>query len=208
MNNIITHELIEKAYTYKSYKDLIAGLFGQNKTTGEKQSVDLVNYTKLNIERMHRIENTIDISDELKLELDKLRRPIIFLVIAEAWCGDVAQNLPIINKISGFSKNIELRIILRDENPDVMDRFLTNGGKAIPVCIILDSKSLTVIDKWGPRPAPAQEMMIEYKKNPTASRIEVIKRIQLRYNEDKGKTIQNEFLRIIGKLNSYKSAGF
>jgi hypothetical protein len=202
MNNIITRELIEKAYTYKSYKDLIAGLHGQNKTTGEKQSDDLINYTKLNVERMQRIENTINISDELKLELLKMRSKVIFLVIAEAWCGDVAQNLPIINEIACLSKNIELKIILRDENPDVMDRFLTNGGKAIPVCIILDRKSLAVIDKWGPRPAPAQAIMIEYKKNLSTSHDEVIKRIQYWYNDDEGKTIQNEFLGIIKKINS------
>ena len=59
-----------------------------------------------------------------------------WLVLTEAWCGDAAQSLPIINKMAEVSDNITLRLILRDENLDVMDQFLQNGrSRSIPKLI-------------------------------------------------------------------------
>jgi len=60
--------------------------------------------------------------------------PRRLLAIAEAWCGDVYRELPTAVRIAE-STGMELRIFLRDENPDIMDEFLSNNGKsrAIPV---------------------------------------------------------------------------
>jgi hypothetical protein len=60
--------------------------------------------------------------------------PHKLLAIAEAWCGDVYRELPTAVRIAE-SAGIDLRIFLRDENPDIMDEFLSNNGKsrAIPV---------------------------------------------------------------------------
>ena len=60
--------------------------------------------------------------------------PERLLVIAEAWCGDVYRELPTAVRIAE-SSGIDLRIFLRDQNPDIMDEFLSNNGKsrAIPV---------------------------------------------------------------------------
>jgi hypothetical protein len=200
MDTPITRELLEKAMTYKSYKDMVSRLITENKTTGPKQSENLVNFTKLNLERVKRIEKTTNIDKYVKEEIRKINRPMYFLLIAEAWCGDVAQNLPVINKIAELNKNIELRIILRDENPDVMNEFLTNGTKSIPICILIDEVSLHVLGKWGPRPEPAQKMMAENKRRPVLTRDELIKKIQRWYAEDKGKTIQKEFVKLVQSM--------
>jgi thioredoxin-like negative regulator of GroEL len=204
MNNIITRELIEKACTYDSYKELVSKLVREHKTTGPNQSDRLADFTKLNFERTKRIEKTTRLEKDLKQEMKKLNRPTIFLVIAEAWCGDVAQNLPVIHKIAKENKNVEFRIILRDENPDVMNEFLTNGSKSIPVCIFLDKETLHVLGKWGPRPEPAQKMMTDNKSHPKFTHDEIIKKIQLWYTEDKGRTIQREFLQIVHELNTHE----
>ena len=201
MEKIITSELLGKAYSYQSYKELILNLLSENKATGNSSSENLITHAKLNLENMELKEKTTFIGIELKYELNKLRRPMIFLIIGEAWCGDVAQNLPVIYLISQLNKNIELKILLRDENPEVMSQFLTNGARAIPVCIMLDRLTLNVIGKWGPRPAPAQSIMMEFKKNPEFSRDEVIKRISNWYNEDMSETIQNEFLELLQIIN-------
>ncbi|MEI9975036.1 MAG: thioredoxin family protein [Ignavibacteriota bacterium] len=60
--------------------------------------------------------------------------PRKLLVIAEEWCGDVYRELPTAVRIAEAAE-LDLRIFLRDENPDIMDEFLSNGGKsrAIPV---------------------------------------------------------------------------
>jgi Thioredoxin len=62
--------------------------------------------------------------------------PARILALAEAWCGDVYRELPTIARIAEAS-GMELRVFLRDENPDIMDEFLSNDGKsrAIPVFV-------------------------------------------------------------------------
>ena len=127
-------------------------------------------------------------------------KELIFLVIAEAWCGDVAQNLPVIDLLTRLNPKIDLRIILRDENDEVMKHFLTNGGKAIPVCLIINKNDLSVVAKWGPRPVPPQTIMREHKNNPVDSYDETGKKIQLWYAQDKGKTLGTELSAMLKSL--------
>ena len=63
------------------------------------------------------------------------------LVIAEDWCGDASNTVPIIAKLAARLPGLELRVILRDENPEVMDQYLTNGARSIPIVIALDEDS-------------------------------------------------------------------
>ncbi len=200
MKSSITNELISGAYTYEEYNALIKQLLSENKTTGTNQSEKNIYFTKLNVQRAKRIENTTVIEESLNETIEKISVPLIFLVIAEAWCGDVVQNLPIINKIVALNPIIELKIILRDENESIMNEFLTNGAKAIPVCLILNKSNLDVVARWGPRPGPAQAMMLEYKKTKSITYDDVAKNIQLWYANDKTKTIQKEFLELFGNL--------
>jgi hypothetical protein len=64
------------------------------------------------------------------------RGPAKIVAIAEAWCGDVYRELPTVARIADAT-GMTLRVFLRDENPDIMDEFLSNGGKsrAIPVFV-------------------------------------------------------------------------
>lgn len=205
MKNVITKELLENAYSYDLYKALVQKLIFENKTTGNNQSEGNIYFTKLNAERAKRIEKTTVIDEQFRSEVEKIDHPVIFLVIAEAWCGDVAQNLPVISLIAGLNPNIELKIILRDENEEVMNAFLTNGARSIPVCLLLDGESYEVLGKWGPRPETAMAMMREYKKNTGISHEEAVKNIQLWYANDHTQNIQNEFLEMISNLNKHQS---
>jgi Thioredoxin len=62
--------------------------------------------------------------------------PARILAIAEAWCGDVYRELPTFARIAEAT-GMTLRVFLRDQNPDIMDEFLSNEGKsrAIPVFV-------------------------------------------------------------------------
>lgn len=62
--------------------------------------------------------------------------PRKLLAIVEAWCGDVYRELPTAVRIAEEA-GMDLRIFLRDENPDIMDEFVSNDGKsrAIPVFV-------------------------------------------------------------------------
>jgi hypothetical protein len=197
MPQLITKELLKSGYTYKSYRLMIDDLLAQGKTTGTNHSPEMLEYTKLNVHRMSRLDNTITINDELKNELKNLKRKLIWMVIGEAWCGDVAMNLPAIAKIAEQNENIDLRILLRDENPDIMNLYLTNGGKAIPVMICFDAETLEELGKWGPRPGPAQRLIKELIANSEVPKKERTKQVMLWYASDNNRTIQNEFIEFL-----------
>ena len=76
------------------------------------------------------------------------------LVIAEDWCGDASSTTPLVAKLADEVPGLELRILRRDEYPEVMDRYLTNGSRSIPIVIALDEE-FRELGHWGPRPARA-----------------------------------------------------
>lgn len=182
--------------SFQTYYNLTDQLVAEGKTTGPKQTEDLAHYTKLNLSRMKRLAKTASLSDALIEKINQVKRKTYFLVISEAWCGDAAQNVPLIAKATEFSSNIELKIILRDENLDIMDVFLTNGGRSIPKVIAIDAESLEVIGKWGPRPQAAQKLMLELKAK-NAPYTEISERLQRWYIEDKTNSFQADFLELI-----------
>jgi thioredoxin-like negative regulator of GroEL len=200
----ITRDIIEKAWTYDEYRTNVNELFEQGKSTGDNHSEAIMNYTKLNIFRMKRLDKTTRLTENALAQIQKENRKITWLVITEAWCGDAAQIIPVLNKLAEENENISLKMILRDENLEVMDQFLTNGTRSIPILIVLDSESLEVLNSWGPRPVEVQEMVMEAKSNaanhPEDSKEileEAKKNAQLWYTKDKSKTIQAEILGIM-----------
>ncbi len=201
MINKITKDVLDKGFSFSEYKELIDRLLSEGKTTGSNQSKDLVEYTRLNVTRMNRILKTTVINDELKNELNLLNKNWIWLVISEAWCGDVANIVPVIYKISELNRNINLKIILRDENPDIMNNYLTNGAKSIPILICLNADSLEEIGKWGPRPKQLQNLVLNLKKSKDFNINELKKTIQIWYANDKTQSIQKE---LFEKINEWK----
>ncbi|NOZ12698.1 MAG: thioredoxin family protein [Acidobacteria bacterium] len=194
---IITPRHIEKAFGYQEYRQLIDSLLAQNRTTGNDHSEKMLEYSRLNVHRMSRIDRTTKLADETVEKLKMLRDDFIWLVLSEAWCGDAAQNLPILAKMADQSPRIALKILLRDENPEVIDAFLTNGGRAIPKLICLEKNTLNVSWHWGPRPAPAQELLIIHKTKPEESHEDFVKQVQLWYAKDRGRTLQREILSLM-----------
>lgn len=195
MKNIIEKSLAN-SYTYLEYRNLVSSLLAEGKSTGPEQSEALTNYSLLNDKRMKRIDKTIKISDSTAQEIKQLQEPQTWLVITEGWCGDAAQNLPVIAKMAALSSNINLKLVLRDENLDLMDLFLTNGGRSIPKLIILDQEN-NVLNTWGPRPRIATKMVADYKAEHGALDAQFKQDLQVWYNKDKGLSTQEDFVKII-----------
>lgn len=184
---------LTKAMDYTSYMALMNDLLQEGKTTGPNQGVDLVQYTKLNFHRMERLNKTIVLLDSLVAALQQLKRRWTWLVITEAWCGDAAQNIPVMHAITVASAGkIDLKLVLRDENIPLMDQYLTNGGRAIPMLICIETETLKEIGTWGPRPKTAQEMVLEYKTNPTESFEDFKTNLYTWYAKDKTQSAQQE----------------
>lgn len=187
----------DKSLTYKEYKDLVLTLSANKGTTGTDQSESRIANTKLSAARMNRIDKTTDLLPDAKAAFADLKKEYAWLVLTESWCGDSAQNIPVINKLAELSGKIEMRFLFRDENPELMDCCLTNGTKSIPKLIAVDKNSFSLLGTWGPRPVPAQSMMLEYKAKKHKEYNEVQLDIAVWYNEDKGVTLQKEFIELI-----------
>lgn len=199
----IEKQIVDQAYTYESYRQLINNLFEANKTTGDNHSPDMLDYTKMNLTRMNRLDKKAKLTDTTIQGLAKIQQPVIWLVITEGWCGDAAQIVPVLQKMALANENINLRFILRDEHLDIMDNFLTNGGRSIPKILVLNASTYEVLTSWGPRPEEMQAMIMEAKTQSLATenaaradqiKQESSKNLHLWYAKDKTKTIQKEFL--------------
>jgi len=193
----IINESLQKAITYKEYRNLVADLLSQNKSTGSQQNEALLNYSKLNNARMKRLDKTIKLSDEVISNIQNSNNQYTWLVLTEGWCGDAAQTLPIINKIAEITDKIDLKVVLRDENEALMNRFLTNGNKAIPKLIAIENKTNTVVNSWGPRPSIATNMVANYKEKHGSLDAEFKKDLQVWYNKNKWKNTQEDIIELI-----------
>jgi len=196
-------EYIEKSMTFAEYIKLIDDLLLDGKTTGENQSDAMFNYGKLNRQRMHRLEKTALLNESLREKARKINRKQIWLIITEGWCGDAAQNIPIIEKIAAESDNIETRYVLRDENLTLMDAYLTNNARSIPKLIALDAESLEEIGTWGPRPQASMDLFTELKHQGLEKPL-IMENLQRWYIADKNRTIQAEFEKLLGEWTKEK----
>ena len=185
------------SYSYSEYKKNVSDLLAEGKSTGNEQSPDLLNYTALNETRLKRLDKTIAVTDEVSSKLKGLKKEYIWLVIAEGWCGDAAQILPILNKMALETDKIKLKIVFRDQNDDLMNQYLTNGGRAIPKLLIIDKESGKMCCHWGPRPKGAADLITDYKKQFGAVDEEGKAQLQLWYLHDKGHAVQNEIMEMM-----------
>ncbi|CAM1348733.1 thioredoxin family protein [Tenacibaculum insulae] len=195
MKKVIENSL-KKAISYSEYRVFVKELLAQGKSTGPNQSDDLLNYSLLNDKRMKRLDKTMKVSEETIAKLKDVKEPQTWLVLTEGWCGDAAQNLPVINKLAEESENINLKVVLRDENLDLMDGFLTNGGRAIPKLIALD-KDNEVIGTWGPRPDVATKMVADYKEKNGSIDAKFKEDLQVWYNKNKGGNLQENLVSLL-----------
>lgn len=196
MKTIVAKSLLN-SHSYSGYRKIISDLLLEGKSSGNEQSEALTNYSSLNETRMNRLEKTILIAPEYDLRLQSLKNQYIWLVLGEGWCGDAAQLLPIFHKLASVSNKIELKIVFRDENEDLMNQFLTNGSKSIPKLIILDKNTLNVEGNWGPRPKGATELIKNYKAEFGVVDEKAKTDLQLWYLHDKGLSTQHELITLM-----------
>ncbi|WP_298136703.1 thioredoxin family protein [Flavobacterium sp.] len=196
MNSII-NKSIENSFSYDEYRTFVSDLAKQNKTTGHDQREDLIHYTQLNEARLHRLDKTLHVIDEVKSAIENISKEYIWLVLTESWCGDAAQILPVINKMADLSDKIDLKIVLRDDNEDLMNLFLTNGTKSIPKLIIIDNEMNEVINDFGPRPIGAKQLILDYKA--AHGIVDETAKIELQkwYLQDKGISTQKEIVALM-----------
>jgi hypothetical protein len=187
-------EVWESAYSYPQYLQKIAEDRALGKATGGQSSDDYLRYTDLNLRRKQRWAKTYRPDPAAVEAAARPQSAENWLVISEGWCGDAAHSLPIMDQLAAVLPQVlAMRVVLRDQNLDLMDRFLTNGGRSIPKLIRFEPSNIAVLGTWGPRPAEAQALRAQLIENPEPGR-SVGEHLQLWYSKDKGKSIEKELL--------------
>ncbi|GLB48442.1 thioredoxin family protein [Neptunitalea lumnitzerae] len=194
--NSIIENSIAKAMSYEEYIALMAKLMAEGASTSTVPSEEMTLFTKLNYKRMIRLNKTIKIDGKYKEVVDAYKKKVTWLVLTESWCGDAAQILPVVNKIAEMSGNISLRLVLRDENIDLMDLCLTNGTRSIPKLLVID-EDYNIIDSFGPRPEAALNLVDDFREQYGKLTPEFKQYLQLWYNKDRGKSIVKDLLKLM-----------
>lgn len=193
LQNLIK-ESFENGYTYEEYVQLIENLLKEGKSTAPEQTEDLTAYSEMNLRRMKRWNKRFKTPAGVQEKMEQEGQNMNWLVLSEGWCGDAAHSLPIMAKLAEFGSMISLRILLRDQNEQLMEQFLTNGGKSIPKLIAYKPETKKIIGTWGPRPEQAQQILRNYQAKHGSLDDTIKEQLQICYNKDKGESIAEELI--------------
>ena len=186
-----THIFLEMT----DYFEFVSQLVEEGKTTGANQSESMIHYTVLSQQRMKRWFKTGKLIPDLEAKLAEIKEDQTWIIITEAWCGDAAHAFAFIEKMADTNDHIKLEWKLRDENPELIDAHLTDGGRSIPKLIVYDETEKELYS-WGPRPKHIQTKYLVLKKSSTPS-AQIQTELQKMYNTDKGVTMQKEILALM-----------
>jgi hypothetical protein len=168
---------------------LFDDILTKRNTKAPYDNPDYLHYVQMNKARSDRWLKKNPVSEETIAGIKSIDTPQNWILITEPWCGDAAHSTPIIYLMSELNPNISLDIVLRDSS-ELIESYLTNGGKSIPKLVVRDENGNDLFD-WGPRPAEAQQIVMDMKAN-NQPYAEVNKVIQNWYNKDKAVSIQSE----------------
>ncbi|WP_300352973.1 thioredoxin family protein [Fluviicola sp.] len=192
--------------TFQTYLEQFEQILNSPNPPAPYDNPDYFNYTKLNWSRMNRWMKKGEILPHVKEKIEAIKKAQEWIVITEPWCGDAAHIVPFIQMMADLNPLIRIDFELRDSEPNRIQDYLTNGGKAIPKLIIRNTNgdrmspiaSATAQDlaTWGPRPAECQELYTKMHAS-QASFEEVKIQLQNWYNEHQGVEIQEEIAALL-----------
>lgn len=206
----IDQNVLDQSIGYDEYHTFIENLLSQSHYLALKSIETDTHNTRLNLIRMERLDKTARMTAHTRLQMAAIRKPMIWLSITEAWCGDAAQILPAIQKMAALNDKIQHRLIFRDEQAAIMDAFLTNGTRSVPLTLILEKDSLKVLGHWGPRPVELHDFVLENLTLLDAIQDECERKLRFNefqtkvqrwYAKDKTYSTQKEFLEVLRKIN-------
>ncbi len=158
---------------------------------------DPCRYLPLNLQRMKRIEKTYTAPERVEAAVRSVKEPQLWMALTEPWCGDCAQNLSYVAKIAALNPAINLRFLLRDLNPKVMDEYLTEGRRSIPKLVAFDLSGKELF-RWGPRPQPAVELFRQLQSR-EATAEETRRELHLWYARNRGRALEQELIDLLSR---------
>ncbi|MFD1870981.1 thioredoxin family protein [Hymenobacter bucti] len=195
---ILTAEQLATGLPYPAYRQHVAEVMATPQP--DEQLAKMLPHYQTAVAQMDRVAPTITLLPELRAALGQLSGRYLWAIITEGWCGDASHTVPVIEAVAQASGgHLETRHFLRDSHPDLIDRYLTNGGRAIPIAVVLHADTLTEAGVWGPRPAPLQAIHQEMKAREVPFK-EVIVTVNNWYDQDATGTTQHELLALVQGL--------
>ncbi len=189
-NRSIPADVWQAGLGWAEYFTMLEKLLAEGKTTGQQQTPERLEHARLNLLRMKRIYEQFNLDTESVSVFEKAPKNLQLLMIVEGWCGDAAQIVPALQKIAE-KMGWETRYILRDEYPEIMNMFLTNGARSIPAVVALTPELKVMGKHWGPRPALLIDLVNNWKAE--MSKEDWHKLMHTWYAKDKGNTLQADF---------------
>jgi len=194
---MITAAQLQESLTYLEYIELTKSIINNVSPSAPYDNEKMLKYTEANLERMQRVSNNISIDQKLYNLLTSVTDRWIWVIITEPWCGDAAQIVPALCAFAEVNSNIETKLILRDTNLDLIDAYLTEGGRSIPKLICLHQDTMEEIGTWGPRPQQIQVMVDKFKSDTTTSFGQKVRQIHQWYDDNKSAVLQEEFIALL-----------
>ena len=116
---------------------------------------EMLGSVERNVELWNAVWRHSKVDDEFVGRVVALPGDWHLLVLSEDWCGDAVNTVPVLARLAERTPNVDLRVLGREANPDLMDSHLTGSSRSIPVVIALD-QTFEERGWWGPRPTVLQ----------------------------------------------------
>ncbi len=181
--------------TYNEYKRIFDEILSNPTPDAPYNEEAYLSYTKLNKSRMLRWEKQMQPDPSLVSLIKSETEYRKWIIITEPWCGDAAHIVPFLVTLAAQNENIYCQIQLRDQEPFLIEKYLTSGTRSIPKLIVRDKNDEDIFT-WGPRPEGAQKVM-ESMKAAGADFEETKIALQNWYNQDKGASLFRELYGLI-----------
>lgn len=130
-----------------------------------------------------------------------LEEPRRLLVLSEDWCGDASNTVPVLARLAEAAPTLELRVVERDVNPELMDAYTTGGSRSIPVAVVLD-EDFEPLGRWGPRPEELQARVLGEKRKGERPTAEIYREARRWYARDGGETTLRELLAVLEEADA------
>jgi hypothetical protein len=197
LNAEFVQQVITSGLTSSAYQEVIEQRAALDPGDLEELEAEQAAFAKLNLHRVDRIQRTWRPSPELAALLTRINRPQIWMALTEPWCGDSAQCLPCLEILAESHSEITIRYLLRDDNLEIMDRYLTDGKRGIPFLVGFDTDGQELF-RWGPRPAEAKAVM-DAANAEGLEKAAKLEKLHLFYGRNRGRALDGELVDMLGR---------
>lgn len=198
MPSTITNEILQKALSFDDYITLTESIIAGKSEREIYQNDKMLRYTRSNLDRMKLVLEKMKLSQKLYNAVSAIENTQNWVVITEPWCGDASWGTTALHMIASACDKINFHILLRDNFPELIQHYHTNGSESIPKLVCLNGE-LNELWTWGPRPKALQSLIDAYKSQNDFDFRESVRKVHDWYGKDMTASIQEEILSLIKK---------